>query len=503
MYNVGSQKQLFIDNRWFERQEGIQLKLNPPLRRERINWPGFDPWDNHGIHAYLNVIKDSDVYKMWYGGRPKGAHSSQLRMCYAESKDGINWTKPELNLFDIPEFKNNNIVIPGAYGSIMKDPHGPDEHRYKALCDIFPNEYWPDSQGCIHGGKQPDGSISYFMALYLITSPDGVHWKRQETFASPFFHDSQNQLLYDRRLKKYTAYLRWMTNNGPRSVARNEFDDPMSLPWPWRKNSKAKTGPGGTLERMGDEFDNVIEASPGTIDPPDSDVYCPCVCQYPWADDSYYFSFMPVYRHYPMGDTSDTAICGKDSRGNISNDGPIDVRIACSSNGVNWERSVHDPYLRLGTDWDSSCIYAAPGLIRNGDEIWQYYVGFPVTHGYNHSGNVGIAVQRLDGFISADTDYHGGSFNTPLMTFDGDELTINVDCSGSGNILVEIRDENDKPIPGFSLDDCITTDLNHISIPIYWKQNGKDLSALKGKPISLHFVMRDCKLYSFQFIKSS
>ena len=27
---------------------------------------------------------------------------------------------------------------------------------------------------------------------------------------------------------------------------------------------------------------------------------------HPNADDGYYFSFMPVYRHYPEGDTQDT-----------------------------------------------------------------------------------------------------------------------------------------------------------------------------------------------------
>ena len=37
--------------------------------------------------------------------------------CYAESKDGIHWTKPDLGLFEFDGSKKNNIVWdgPGAH----------------------------------------------------------------------------------------------------------------------------------------------------------------------------------------------------------------------------------------------------------------------------------------------------------------------------------------------------------------------------------------------------
>src|SRR5690606_7302774 len=124
---------------------------------------------------------------------------------------------------------------------------------------------------------------SYFMAMYLLTSADGLRWKRADPFASPYFHDSQNQLLYDRRLGRYVAYLRWALPGRPRCVARLEVPDPMRLPWPFRRNSAAKQGPGGTLGRVGDECDVVIHTDPGSIDPSEVDLYCPCVTQYPWA----------------------------------------------------------------------------------------------------------------------------------------------------------------------------------------------------------------------------
>lgn len=499
--NIGSNKQLFIDDRWFDSQNGIKLTINPPLRRAKVNWPGFDPWDSRGIHAYLSVIEDNGLFRMWYGGSPAGVpfRKGILSTCYAESKNGIDWYKPELDYFAMSKYPHNNIIMPGTYGSVMKDSNGPDEHRYKALCNIFPNHEWEAAYDSIHGEKMDDGSISYFMATYLLTSPDGLHWTRCKNFASPFFHDSQNQLLYDRRLQKYVAYVRWKTAGLPRSVARYEIDRLFDLPWPHEENPAAAKGPGGTLERTGDELRTVIRTYPGKADPPDTDIYCPCVTQYPWADSSYYFSFMPLYRHYPVGDTSNTVVCDKDKKGHPSNDGPIDVRLACSADGINWTRSSYDAYLRLGTDWDSGGIYAAPGLIRKGNEIWQYYVGLPVTHGYNHSGSVGLAVQRLDGFISADADASGeASFTTPLFTFEGAELRLNIDCSALGSARVAICDESNNHLPGFALDDCETIDLNHLEIPVKWR--GKTAN-LKGKAVRLHFRLNDCKLYSFQFIK--
>lgn len=503
--NVRDKKQLFIDGRWFAESRGVRLVVNPPRRRDLVDWPIGGDDEGRGVHAYLNVAEDAGRYRMWYDSRPAGASTRALTMRYAESDDGLTWRKPELGLFkNLSGIKTNNVVMPGAYGSVMLDPHAPPEHRYKALCDIFPRDDWDGGRGAVHGGKQPDGSISYFMALYLLTSPDGIHWKRAAQFASPYFHDSQNQLLYDRRLRKYVAYLRWMLPDRPRVVGRLELDDPMDLPWPFRTNPASKSGPGGTLERMGDELDPVIFTDPGTADPPEVDIYCPCVTQYPWADDDYYLSFMPLYRHYPDpgGDTQDTARAGRDAAGLISNDGPIDVRLATSADGVRWTRPDYSAYLRLGLDWDAGCVYAAPGLFRDGDTIRQYYVGFPVTHGHNRDGRVGVATSRLDGFVSADADYAGGAFTTPTITFAGDTLEVNADCSALGELRVELRDEGNRPIPGYELNHCFPVDRNHVAARVAWKA-ADSLAPLAGRPVKMHVHMRDCKLYAYRFRDST
>lgn len=240
-------------------------------------------------------------------------------------------------------------------------------------------------------------------------------------------------------------------------------------------------------------------------DPPSTDIYTPCVHQYPWATDAY-FSFPAVYRHYPSGSEFDTLAAGKDERGRFRNDGCLDVQLGVSRDGITWSRPDRRPYVPLGFkgSWDGACIYMALGMIRKGDEIWQYYYGVNSTHGRKDLrdlgwvGGLGRLVQRLDGFVSADADYTGAEFFTPLITFSGANLELNVDCSALGEVWVEILDENNLPIPGYSLKESISIDRNQTAAPVCWREHD-NVGELVGRPVRLHFRLRACKLYAFQF----
>ena len=48
------------------------------------------------------------------------------------------------------------------------------------------------------------------------------------------------------------------------------------------------------------------------------------------------------------------------------------------------------------------------------------------------------AIQRLDGFVSADAPYEGGSLITPEITFKGRKLLINIDTFATGEAKIEI-----------------------------------------------------------------
>ncbi|MFH1008952.1 MAG: hypothetical protein V1800_15875 [Candidatus Latescibacterota bacterium] len=494
---IGTEKQLFIDERWFASQRGMKLTVNPPRKCERVLRPDT-PWEGFGIHAYSSVVEHDGMYHMFYDAFAASVPAGQpaRSTCYARSADGIHWEKPNVGPFVWNGIKENNLVLPGCTGGVIVDENGPDETRFKALCIVDENSVWPETKGALAGGGG-------FVEIYLCTSPNGIHWKRHTPCALPFFHDSQNVICYDPRLKKYVAFVRWSIEMQGRSVARVAFDDPLDLPWPFKDRPETTHGPGFSRHRAGDELPEVIKCD--TIDPPATDLYTPGVTIYPWAQEAY-LSFTTPYRHYPVGDTSDTTLEGKDERGRRRNDGPIEIQLAVSRDGISWSRPDRQPYVPLGLagSSDAGQVYMALGMIKKGDEIFQYYAGIHSTHGYEMEeidhARTGLCrlVQRLDGFISADAAYTGAEFTTPVVTFSGAHLKLNANCSALGEIWVEIRDEQNRPIPGYTLSESISVERNHIAAPVFWKER-ENVGELMGRPVRLHIVLRACKLYAFQF----
>jgi len=108
---VGPQRELFVDSHLIDSLNGARLELHPP--RPAGSAVVFDkPWE--GIYcAYATVIKDAEKYRLYYRGHPGGGDDgSEIETtCYAESDDGIVWTKPNLGLFEVLGTKDNNVVL--------------------------------------------------------------------------------------------------------------------------------------------------------------------------------------------------------------------------------------------------------------------------------------------------------------------------------------------------------------------------------------------------------
>ncbi len=126
---VGSQRQLFIDDFWFESQDNIQLTMHQPELREVVITCD-QPWEKGVLH-YSVVLLDEGRYRMWYrvDSIEMTNQDAFSWMCYAESRDGIHWDKPNLGLVSWEGSTENNIIFPsdtveGINGSIIIDPNG-------------------------------------------------------------------------------------------------------------------------------------------------------------------------------------------------------------------------------------------------------------------------------------------------------------------------------------------------------------------------------------------
>ncbi|MAE66892.1 MAG: hypothetical protein CMJ18_21755 [Phycisphaeraceae bacterium] len=523
--DIGDRKQLFIDGRWLRNAHGVKLTVNPPVKHERVLTPDH-PWESRFIGHYKTIIEHEGRLHLWY--LASGPSTSNDRAthhqstCYATSRDGLHWERPSTGVIEWEGHRDNNIVMCGTDEiSVMLDPNGPDEHRFKALSPVNETPVWPESLKANTCKPCPPDNMYY--ECHLLTSPDGIHWKIAGV-VSPYAHDNNNHFFFDRRLNRYVAYFRWNVCDNVcgiqriRTLGRLEFDDPMQLPWPYRLNAASNVLPDGRVGWQGGEFPIVMEADQQDPFLPCTDINDAPVVQYPWADDSYYLSFPSFYRHYDQ-DVIPVEACAYEDpqRANVTNrhnTGVKDVQLAVSAEGVNWERPERKPYIPLGLegDWDGGMTYAGLGLVRRDDEIWMYFSGVQARHGTaDHRrtyGGIARLVQRLDGFVSADFDYTGGEFTTPLVRFSGTHLLLNVDCSALGEVRVELRDERGIPIGaynrsgpyrGYSMAESIPIDRNHLAVAARWRDHD-DVAALIGRPVRLHFRGRAAKLYSFQFV---
>jgi hypothetical protein len=447
VYAVGSGKQLFIDRLLIAKSQHVTLTLNPPVKTGERNVVSDFPWEDFYVGGWATIIEDEGIYKMWYDAaswtKAGGPLDSGRFQCYATSHDGIHWEKPILGLTKFAGSNQNNIVISDTTGTVFLDPNKSGGERFKYT------GWWhePDSPG-----------------LWLLSSPDGLHWKPyiDHPILTKGQFDTQNQIFWDDRINKYVVYVRrWAPL---RKVGRSETSDLLHWPEP------------------------EIVFSYDSQDPVESDHYNSDVIKYPFAPNVY-LMFPSAYYHYPAS----------------ANDGPLDIQLATSRDGVHWQRLDRRPYVRLGPTGsdDGGSIYMAVGMLQKGNEIWMYFTGFDFTHGAysretKHKGVISRLVQRMDGFISADADFGGGELTTVPITFKGSHLVLNLDTGALGSAQIEILDAQGRPLPGFRARDCDRINANSISRVVTWKGKN-DVSALSGKVLQIRFVMRSTKLYAFQF----
>src|SRR5689334_20787311 len=93
---LGSRRELFVDSFLIDRLTGAALMLEQP-RDEGIVLRFDKPWEGR-FCGYATVLHDGPLYRLYYRGSPEAGSDASNRevTCYAESRDGITWTKPEL-----------------------------------------------------------------------------------------------------------------------------------------------------------------------------------------------------------------------------------------------------------------------------------------------------------------------------------------------------------------------------------------------------------------------
>lgn len=463
--HVNSDRQFFIDDLLIAEGRGVNLVVNRPAPTAEKCIIADKPWEGFGILAYNSVMEDDGIFKLWYDAV---ANDGSRWCCYATSKDGVHWEKPNLGIVSFNGNRDTNIVFPPQHmvhepNCVFKDtnPSCRDSERYKMVANLHPP-----------GGKP---------GTYVAGSPDGLHWKLMKD--TPAFRpsDTNNICFYDNGIGHYVGYVRvW---DPRRKVGRCVFDDITN----WGK------------EKVVFSYDEEDQQGLDRQLFSGMDFYTSAAVKYPHAENVYLL-FPSAYYNYE--ETAARRMGSVDPK----NDGPLDIQFATSRDGVVWNRLDRRPFIGRGVAGGpaNGCAYMASGFISRPDEIWLYYAILSYTHGnYDFARSkfcnaITRARLRMDGFGSVDAGYAGGEFTTPPLIFSGRQLEVNTDTGAGGCVRVEILPEMGLSIEGFSAGDCDPVNGNFPKKVVTWRGKS-DLGMFAGTPVRLRFVMNDTKLYSFKF----
>ena len=412
------------------------------------------PWESDFVYMYGSVLpqEDGDGYRMWYHSYSRT--DGHYRNMYAESDDGLGWTKPNLGVESYGGSTNNNIFWDS----------GDNMHLPQVIHTPWDE---PDSQYKLTGY---DYSLHGFHGA---TSPDGIHWtdvEGKELFPN---HGDVGNFIWDPHEQRYMATPKIAASvNGytRRCVGSAVTDGDDFTDW---------STPMLTL--VPDGLDDYWVATSGQR----TEFYG--LSAFPY--ESGYLGFLWIF-HITDG----------------GNDGPIYPELVSSQDGIHWTRqeagaSGHrEPLLPLGAagTWDDGMIFTPTQPVVEGDTVKLWYGGINDTHGYPAAGlpsaDIGYATMRKDGFASLDAGVATGEILTKPLVGASGPLLLNADASG-GWIQVEVIDQEGNAIPGYTAADFDILATDGTNLQATWGANTE--LPITQDPLSLRFTMKDASIYSF------
>ena len=505
--DIGSRRELFVDQYLVEKLDGARRVLHQPTPRG-ISLVRNKPWEGNAT-SKETVFRDGDIYRMYYRGRQwlrTALDGHPTVTCYAESQDGITWTKPELGLFEFNGSKKNNIVWAARETndfSVFRDPNPdcPPEHLYKAVGRTYSPKY----------GKNT--------ALFAFSSPDGIHWKlmREEPIASGGAFDSTNLAFWDAARGVYRAYFRGHRGEvrHVRTVTSSDFLR-WSKPVYLKLNSAAVDGRSNTAFKP--DLTNQLYTNqiiPYYRAPHILLGFPTRYVDYGWTESTRNLPGQKMRKRRQKLGGRRAATAMTDGMFMSSRDGRT-FQI--------WPESFRRPGIQRPGSWTYGDNYQNWGLVETAstlpgapNELSMY-----VTEAYKSQfarepdSERGVYVSesdpdtpelvnrlrrytiRIDGFVSVQAPLSGGTVLTRPLTFEGDQLEINFSTSAAGGIRVEIQDLEGTPLTGYGLDDCHPQYGDQLDRIVTWKKM-PSLEGLAGKPVRMLIELQDADLYSFQF----
>ena len=494
-YSLGDKRHVFIDWALIEPGYGVAWRGKEPVPwempqglRVTAHYPRVDPeplvrrdqpWEG-SFSFYNTLLEDEGLYRLYYacnGVDSKPGHtwaSNAMLLGYAESSDGVTWTKPKIGAVEFEGSTDNNLVFgfnvsggrPAEGATVFKDPSAPSAERYKLVY-----------RGLVTG--PPLFGHDSGVGLLGAVSADGLRWELLEKpILANYYSDTHQAVTYLPDKGRYVGYFRgWTayerdTIHGRRTITYAETDRFDSWPTPRPL------------------------VAPDMHDTPSADIYNSAYTPWPGADAHLMF---PTFfqRHADVAE----------------------VHMMTSRDGLRWERPTRTPVIPSGEPGSASegGVYSGRGLAGLQAGQWSMPIILQErSHNQSHHlqgtsapprrGTVCTANWRRDGFVSLEAESEGSCTTVPI-TFTGGRLQVNAWARFGGEIRFELADASSdfissppsKPIAGRSFGDCDPVMGDSLDQTISWRGDS-DLSAWAEKPVRLRVHMRRARLYALQFV---
>lgn len=413
---------------------------NPVLKRG----PEGAPDHGHAV-IYGTVIKVGDKFRMWYLGmfeaelKSGNAPGWWRPMCYAESADGVHWTKPELGLVDFNGGKRNNIcLVEGEpysmtrvndFLSVLHDPADPDPaRRYKA--SYIAHVPYDD----IKGGMSNLGTRERrTCAAVCATSADGLRWKIEGDRPS------------NAGAERFEVSSLYRFGDFYYSTGQ------LISPWTWRADGSDAGRV--MLAYRSPDFKNWSKAKAFSFARPGQLTNPPVAGQQThmgaglWNRGNVLVGLYGMWQDAPAPPPKGAShLLGVH----------INLGLIISNDGIHFREPVPDfEVISRGKDgeWDDVALLQGHAFVNEGDKTMIWYSHWD-TGAKLKNMDIGLATLRRDGFgfLSRKEDDNDAEFvTTTFMTGANDKLGINVDgIAADAPLTVELLDHLDKPVPGWS-----------------------------------------------------
>lgn len=450
--------------------QNLRLEMRAPERHPAnpvVKRGGSDAPDSWAVQFYGSVIRENGKFRMWYvaagSDRVKriGPRSSPWRVAYAESIDGVTWTKPNLGLVEYNGNRDNNLVLLDPRMGVLnlKVLHEPDESNPAQRFKLGAHVWFPKNDVRL-GTLAPYGSKDgYRWRLLTGGKPVDAEIQPGDMILPPLHFEPVGGLykwdgLYHLSGQNAIMAARPYHGRVVREFISSDFVNwsPASAIGAARNAQHTLLGPGRSRE--GEQNHEGISV---------------------WNRGNVLLGISGIW--HGMKDWKDVT---------------VDLGFTLSNDGLRFREPAHErTFLERGKDgeWDQGGLLQGQGFENVGDQTFIYYGAWDprAWQSAPPRGGVGIATLPRDRFgdLRADETTKGaGNYQMPetvceFLTASIDRpagkakthrLHVNVHGLGKmANLRVELLNHDLTPLPGYSGEAAAVVRTSGFQTPLLWK----------------------------------